>query len=44
MERENGCGCCGCGCGCGCLMFIIATGLGKQLVFHGILPAIEPKK
>ena len=26
------------------LMFIIATGLGKQLVFHGILPAIEPKK
>ena len=26
------------------LMFIIATGLGKQLVFHGILPAIEPKQ
>lgn len=26
------------------LMFIIATGLGKQLVFEGILPTIAPKK
>jgi hypothetical protein len=26
------------------LMFIIATGLGKQLVFEGIMPTIAPKK